>query len=71
MVDNEKKDIEARSGQMTGGLIVLGVGLLFLLVNMDILPPIRDTWPMFMIIVGLALIGGALFRKKKRTETEQ
>ncbi len=71
MTGNGKKDIEARSGQMIGGLIVLGVGLLFLLVNMDILPPLRDTWPFFMIIVGVALIAGALFRKKKRTETEQ
>ncbi len=71
MSDNEKKDIEARSGQMVGGLIVLGIGLLFLLVNMDILPPLHDTWPMFMIIVGVALIGGALFRKKKRSEIEQ
>ncbi len=71
MTDQERKENEARSGQMTGGLIVLGVGLLFLLVNMDILPPLRDTWPFFIIIVGVALIAGALFKKKKRTETEQ
>ena len=41
MDDNERKEIESRSGQMVGGLIVLGVGTLFLLVNMDILPSLH------------------------------
>ncbi|MCP4703204.1 MAG: hypothetical protein GY865_01220 [candidate division Zixibacteria bacterium] len=71
MTDMEKNDAESRSGQMIGGLIVLGVGSLFLLVNYDIIPPLDESWPFFMIIVGVSLIAGALFKKKKRSETEQ
>jgi len=48
-----------------GGIIVLGVGLLFLLVNLEVLPGLGTSWPGFIVIVGLALIIGALFKKKK------
>ncbi|RKX20002.1 MAG: hypothetical protein DRP51_06440, partial [Candidatus Zixiibacteriota bacterium] len=65
MTDIEKKESEDRSGMFVGGSIVLGVGILFLLVNMDILPPLDETWPLFIIIVGLALIIGGFARKKK------
>ncbi len=41
---------------LTGGLIVLGVGLFFLLVNLEVIPPVRKTWPIFLIIVGIALL---------------
>ncbi len=65
MTDIERKENEVRSGMMVGGSIVLGVGILFLLVNMDILPPLDETWPILIIIVGLALIIGGFVRKKK------
>ena len=68
MTDIEKEENEVRSGMMVGGSIVLGVGLLFLLVNMDILPSLNETWPVIIIIVGLALIIGGLVRKKKKSE---
>ncbi len=41
---------------LTGGLIVLGVGVFFLLVNTDVLPPMRESWPIILIVVGVALI---------------
>lgn len=41
---------------LTGGIIVLGIGLLFLLVNLDVIPPMRKSWPIFLIIVGIALV---------------
>jgi len=56
---------EDRSGMIIGGIIVLGVGLLFLLVNLEVLPGLGTSWPGFIVIVGLALIIGALFKKKK------
>lgn len=52
-----------RSGMLTGGLIVLGVGVLFLLVNLDIIPDLGKMWPVFPIIVGLALIISALVKR--------
>lgn len=71
MTDEERKEAESRSGKLIGGCIVTGVGILFLLVNYDILPPLHDTWPLFMIIVGLSLIIGTFVKKKKKSDTAQ
>lgn len=68
MADNERMEAESRSGKLIGGCIVTGVGILFLLINYDILPPMEDTWPFFMIIVGISLIIGAFVKKKKKEE---
>ncbi|PKK84083.1 MAG: hypothetical protein CVT49_05525 [candidate division Zixibacteria bacterium HGW-Zixibacteria-1] len=55
------------SGQIIGGIIVTGVGLLFLLVNLDIVPGLEEMWPVFIIIVGLALIVDSM-RKRARKD---
>jgi len=65
MNGNEKNPEEEKSGMFVGGSIVLGIGLLFLLVNMDVLPPLEYSWPFFMIIVGAALIIGGFAKKSK------
>jgi hypothetical protein len=51
-------------GMLMGGLIVLGVGVLFLLHNLGLIPDMEVVWPMFPILVGLALIVGALMRMR-------
>lgn len=56
------------SGQIIGGIIVTGVGLLFLLVNLDIVPGLEEMWPVFIIIVGLALIVDSM-RKRARKDS--
>ena len=55
----ETKMDESRRGMLIGGLITLGVGTIFLLVNLEILPNIGDMWPLIPIIVGISLIAGA------------
>lgn len=67
----DKKQHEERSGLLIGGTILLGVGFLFLLVNLDILPGLGETWPVFIIIVGLSLIIGGFFKGKKSREIER
>ena len=47
---------------LIGGIIVTGVGVLFLLDELDIIPSVGRMWPFFPIIVGVALIVGS-FRK--------
>lgn len=59
---------DADSGRLTAGLIVLGVGVLFLLERLDIIPGLDTMWPVFPIIVGLALIISAFYRGR-RTDT--
>ncbi len=59
------KTDEDRRGMRVGGMITLGIGILFLLSNLHILPSIAKMWPMFPIIVGISLIIGSFFKNKK------
>ena len=68
---SDKKMESERRGMLIGGLITLGVGLIFLLINLDILPEMRDMWPMIPIIVGVALIIGSFYKDKKSDKSEQ
>jgi len=63
----KKKEKDDVTGMLIGGIIVTGIGLLFLLSNMGILPRFGELWPVIMIIVGIALVIGA-FTKKKNIE---
>jgi len=49
-------------GELTAGLILVGLGLVFLLHQFDILR-LRQGWPLILIAVGLALVAGTLLRK--------
>ena len=62
------RDREGGRGQFTGGLIVLGVGLLFLARNLGWIPGFHIIWPVVLIIVGVALILGGL-RNKRPAQT--
>ena len=66
MTDDHDEITERKQGKIMGGMIVLGIGVFFLLVNTGILPRIRVTWPLILIIVGLALLINALTDRKKR-----
>jgi hypothetical protein len=68
MGNNGNDKTEERSGLIIGGSIMIGVGILFLLVNLDLIPGFRDMWPIFIIIVGLALIIGSIVRGKKKSD---
>ena len=50
---------------LIGGIILIGVGFIFLLSNLGIVPHVGTMWPMFLIIVGIAIIVGGSRRKKK------
>ncbi len=52
-----------KRGTLIGGLIVTGIGVFFLLDNFDVIPNMGKMWPIFPIIVGVALIVGS-FRKR-------
>lgn len=58
-----------RSGPLIGGCILIGFGLLFLLINLDILPSIAESWPIIIIIIGLALIIGGFAGRKRPDST--
>ena len=53
-------------GRLTGGIIVTGIGLVFLLANFGVIPHVGDSWPLFLVVVGGALLFGAMRDRKKR-----
>jgi len=69
-MSNQKTNSERR-GTLTGGVIVLGTGVVFLLINMDVLPPMHHSWPVFPIIVGIALIASSFYKGRESDESEQ
>jgi predicted membrane protein len=55
--------------QPLGGIVLITVGVLFLLHNLDIIPwNIGDFWPVFVILVGLIILKGAFFRSTAKGE---
>ncbi len=52
-------------GPLIGGLIVFGLGVLFLLINLDLIPGWRVIWPIILIIVGAALIIASYKKNEK------
>ena len=65
---NEKDD---RHGMVIGGLIVLGLGVVFLLANLEIIPDFGTMWPLVLVVIGIALLIGAVVKKQKKEEAEQ
>lgn len=63
MTDNANCD---RSSPV-GGIIILGIGLYFLAVQMDYLPSVGDSWPVFLVIIGVAMVIGSFFKKSRRS----
>ncbi len=64
---SEKNNSEERRGMIIGGLITMGIGVLFLLNNLDVIPGLEKMWPVIPVIVGASLIIGA-FSKGKKTD---
>lgn len=65
---DKEKEKEDRHGMVIGGIIVLGIGILFLLSNLDIIPHIGKMWPLILVVVGLALLIGAVIKREPKKE---
>lgn len=61
-MSDQKSD---RDGRLIGGLIVFGIGTIFLLRSLGYLR-IDDWWPLLMMIVGVAMIASYFARGKQR-----
>jgi hypothetical protein len=65
---NEKED---RHGMVIGGLIILGIGVIFLLSNLDIIPDLGKMWPLILVVIGIALLIGAVVKKEKGKKEDE
>ena len=64
----EKND---RHGKLIGGIILIGIGLVFLLSNWEIIPDFSESWPIVIIVIGVALLLGARRKGEEKKATEQ
>lgn len=67
MSEENKECQQKDSGKLIGGLIVLGLGIIFLLSAYDVLNWSK-IWPWILIIVGVALII-AYFHERKQASS--
>jgi len=68
---NHQDEKDDRHGMVIGGLIVLGLGVVFLLSNLDIIPDFGTMWPLVLVVVGIALLVGAVVKKETKQEKEE
>jgi len=66
-VEKTNSSKEGVSGRSFAGFILLGLGILFLLTNWGIIPSLHRTWPLILIIVGLAFLLGTGGKEKVST----
>ncbi|GAB4322472.1 MAG: hypothetical protein Kow0074_14030 [Candidatus Zixiibacteriota bacterium] len=59
MATEETQGPGSKTGEMVTGLILLGLGIIFLLNSLDIWD-LGDSWPLILVTVGLSLIAGEL-----------
>ena len=65
----EEKD--DRHGKLIGGIILIGIGLVFLLSNWGIIPDFSESWPIVLVVIGVALILGARRKGEEKKGSEQ
>ena len=68
---NHQDEKDDRHGMVIGGLIVLGLGVVFLLSNLNIIPDFGTMWPLVFVVVGIALLVGAVVKKETKQEKEK
>ena len=67
-MSGKESEAEKRRGLVIGGTILIGLGGFFLMVQHGWLPFIRHSWPVILIIVGVALFIGALSKSRPQKE---
>ena len=68
---SENTKMYSNRGKLTGGIILLGIGLIFFLSNINLLPDIEDSWPLFLIVIGIAMLYGATKDRSHRAKWSQ
>jgi membrane protein DedA with SNARE-associated domain len=62
---------ESCCGSIIWGIIVMGIGVVLLLSNLRVIPDFEDTWPLILVIIGIALIISAVFKRSQIKKKEE
>ena len=57
-------------GMRVGGLIVTGIGVFFLLQELELIPDMHRMWPVIPIIVGVSLLVTSFSRSSSEDDPE-
>ena len=68
-MEKSASDEKWDTGRAFVGIIILGVGVIFLLSNWGIIPSMHHAWPLILIVVGLAFLFGA--GRKHKVSSQQ
>jgi hypothetical protein len=63
-----RKDLH---GMRIGGMIVTGIGIFFLLEELDLIPNVGRMWPVIPIIVGVSLLVTSFSRPTSENDDSQ
>jgi putative Mn2+ efflux pump MntP len=72
-MSDDKPKVRHESGSLIGGIILIGLGLLFLAIQMDWFYWLDwgSGWPLIIIIVGVALLVNTLFKNWTKPRAPQ
>jgi hypothetical protein len=68
-MEKSKSCKESVPGRYFAGFVLLGLGILFLLTNWGIIPSLHRTWPLILIVIGLAFLLGLGGKREPSSET--
>lgn len=63
-----KSEAETKRGLLIGGIILIGLGVFFLMVQQGWITMLTHSWPVILIIIGVALLIGSLTRSRQAKE---
>ncbi len=56
---------EHRKHPLISGIVFLGIGLFLLAVNYGYLPSVDESWPVIIILIGVAILISTLTRRRR------
>lgn len=67
-MSSEKNEAPRQRGSIVGGIVLIGLGGFFLMLQMGWLWGIWEIWPVILIIVGVALLIGSISKSRVKKE---